>query len=321
MDLSRDDHPYISELEVGDSFDGYYVLRTIQMATTRANKPYLTIDLTDRTGHVKAKLWDEAEVAYRILKVGEVVKIRAVANEYLGKTELKIDKIRVVSGEDIEDYSRFLPTSERDPKDDWLIIESAFQQIIHPGIENLLQNILNDEELCKLFERAPAGKKWHHGYIGGLLEHTASLIALVEKVCEQYPHLNRDILLAGAFFHDIGKIWELTYDTAIDYSIRGRLEGHITIGASFVDERCREIEDLDEETTTQIKHLILSHQGSRENGCPVEPMTREAFTLYFLDELDSKLNALEREYDKADGGGGSFTNYIPLLDRMLYKGE
>ena len=120
--------------------------------------------------------------------------------------------------------------------------------------------------------------------------------------------------------HDIGKVWELRYDTTIDYTRIGRLEGHIFLGAEEVSRRAKSIEGLDEETLTRLRHLILSHQGTREQGSPVLPMTREAFVLYFVDEIDSKLNAIGREMDKASGGGGEFTEYVRLLDRMLYKG-
>jgi len=320
MELTRDDYPFIDDLSVGESFDGFFVLRSFQMGTTRANKPFLIMDMTDRTGHIKAKLWEDADIAYQQLKQGRVVKIRAMVEEYLGKAELKIVRIRMVDEIDIQDYSRFLPTSERDSKEDVEIILNAIKIIIHPGIQALLNHLFEGKEFLQAFETAPAGKKWHHGYLGGLAEHTASMVQLAISISEHYPDLNRDILIAGAILHDIGKIWELIYETNIEYSVRGRLEGHITIGVQYLNDIAKDIEELDEENLTLIKHMILSHQGSRENGCPVEPMTKEAFVLYYIDEIDSKLNAINRELGKVENSDSDFTPFIPLLNRMLYKG-
>ncbi len=320
MDLTRDDRPYITSLEIGDRFDGHLILRTLQLGMTRTNKPFLIMDFTDRTGHIKGKMWEDAEAAYRSLKEGVVVKIRAAVEEYLGKPELKVVKIRPIDPADIEDYSRFLPTSDRDPEELWATIRWSVERVGHEGLKALLDGFLEDEEFVERFQRAPAGKKWHHAYIGGLLEHTASMIKLVERLADHYPYLDRDLLVSGTVLHDIGKVWELRYDTTIDYTRIGRLEGHIFLGAEEVSRRAESIEELDEETLTRLRHLILSHQGTREQGSPVLPMTREAFILYFVDEIDSKLNAIGREMDKASGGGGEFTEYVRLLDRMLYKG-
>lgn len=321
MELTRDDHPFITDLHVGDFFDSYFVLRTVQMGTTRTNKPFLILDLTDKTGHIKGKMWEDAASAYQGLSQGLVVKVRAGVEEYQGSAELKVLKIRPLDPEDSRDLSRFLPSSGRDPGLDLDTIRRAVSRLDHPGLKTLLEGLFDEDAFVDAYQSAPAGKRWHHGYLGGLLEHSASLVGLAGPLCDHYPKLNRDLLVAGAILHDIGKLQELRFDTTIDYTVRGRLEGHIVLGAQFIEDRARTIEELDETTLVQLKHLILSHQGSRENGCPVEPMTREAFVLYFLDEIDSKLNAIDRELEKAEGGGGAFTEYIHLLGRMLYKGE
>ena len=319
-ELNRDDHPFIDDLHVGDNFDGYFVLQKLQMKTTRSNKPFLVFEFSDRTGRIAGKLWDDAEAAYRGLAEGQVVKVRAIVEEYQGNPEVKVQKIRTVAPEDAADTTRFLPTVDHDSEEDWDKLEAAMARMNHPGLIALIDKLFADETFKELYGRAPAGKRWHHGYIGGLLEHTASMAKLANRVADHYPYLNRDLLIAGAILHDVGKLLELKFDTSIDYTVRGRLEGHIVLGAQFVEERARDVEGLDEETLVHLKHLILSHQGSRENGCPVQPMTREAFILYYLDEIDSKMNAINRELEKAAGGGGAFTDYIKLLDRMLYKG-
>jgi len=319
MELNRDDHPFIDDLNVGDFFDSYYVLRSLQMGTTRANKPFLILEFTDRSGQIKGKMWEDAASVYQGLAAGQIVKVRASVEEYQGAAGLKVIKIRAVEQSETQDYSRFLPVSGRDPEEDWSVIRGAVGRIKHPGLKTLLDSLLDDDEFVAAYQSAPAGKKWHHGYLGGLLEHSASLVKLAARLCDHYPKLNRDLLIAGAILHDVGKLWELRYDTTIDYTIVGRLEGHITLGAQFIQKRAEGIEGLDEMTLVQLKHLILSHQGAYEFAAPVLPMTREAFVLYFLDEIDSKLNAIDRELEKAKGGGNPFTDHIRLLGRMLFK--
>jgi 3'-5' exoribonuclease len=319
-ELNRDDHPFVDDLRVGDNFDGYFVLQRLQMKSTRANKPFIVFEFSDRTGRIMGKLWDDAEAAYHGLQEGQVVKVRAMVEEYLGSPELKVQKIRPIAPEDSTDTTRFLPTVDHDSAEDWDLLEAAMERMEHPGLKALLDRLFTDEAFHLRYGRAPAGKRWHHGYIGGLLEHAASMAKLAQRVADHYPMLNRDLLVTGAILHDIGKLQELKFDTSIDYTVKGRLEGHLVLGAQFIEENAKGIEGLDEETLVHLKHLVLSHQGTRENGCPVQPMTREAFVLYYLDEIDSKLNAINRELEKASGGGGAFTEYIRLLDRMIYKG-
>ncbi len=319
MELTRSDHPFIETLNVGDVFDGYYVLRTLQLGTTRANKPFLVFDFTDKTGHIKGKMWDDAELAYRSLKENSIVKVRSVVEEYQGQAELKIIRIRPAD-DDAGDMSRFMPDSGREPEQDWEVIREAVFRMSHPGLKRLLDTLLDDDNFVEAYQKAPAGKKWHHGYLGGLLEHSSSMLSLIEKICDHYPYLDKNILIAGAVLHDVGKLTELNYDLSIDYTVKGRLLGHIVLGSQYIQKISEDIDELDEETLTHLIHLILSHQGHRENGCPIEPMTREAFILYYVDEIDSKLNAINRELEKAGGGGGHFTEHIRLLNRMLYKG-
>ncbi|MCB2211687.1 HD domain-containing protein [bacterium] len=313
--------PYLDELTPGEQVDTFLAVRKAELRRTRDNKPFLLLDLGDRTGHIKANVWDDAETFLKALPVGTLVKVRATPQEYQGKLELKLHLIRPVTDADEFEPDRFVPKTDRDPELDWTVIRDAVKAVEHKGIKQLLDGLLADEELIDKFTLAPAGKMWHHGYLGGLLEHTASIMGLVLKLCEHYPKLNRDLLVAGTLCHDIGKLWELQTDSVIDYTVRGRLEGHIVIGAEFLQRRMDEIEELDFETRVQIKHLVLSHQGMLEQSSPVVPMTREAFVLYYLDEIDSKLNALDRIYDKHQGQPGDFTEWVNLLGRHLYKGE
>ncbi|MBZ0265861.1 hypothetical protein K8I28_14470, partial [bacterium] len=202
MELNRSDHPYLDQLQVGDRFDSYYVLQSLQLATTRKNKPFLILTFSDRSGTMKGKMWEDAEEAYRILSVGQVVKIRATTEEYQGNEELKVIRIRPIDKKDMDDYSRFLPTSTSDLEQDWQTILDSIAMIENEPLRELMNSIFEDEEIREAFRTAPAGKKWHHGYIGGLLEHTASIVKLASWMCEHYADLKRDILISGALLHD-----------------------------------------------------------------------------------------------------------------------
>ncbi|MBS1261733.1 MAG: 3'-5' exoribonuclease YhaM [Calditrichaeota bacterium] len=315
--------PYIDQLAVGDRLDSFFAVRKVEMRHTRENKPFLILDLADRTGHIRAKLWEDADAHYRALTPGTVVKVRAIVEEYLGNTELKLHLIRPASDTDEFEADRFVARADHDPDTDWAPIREAVASMQHDGLKQLFETLFADEGFIQRFTLSPAGKQWHHAYLGGLLEHTASLVQLAQQLCEHYPQLNRDLLIAGAVLHDAGKLWELEAETTIDYTVRGRLEGHIVLGGEFLQRMMEEVGDeLDEETRVQLKHLVLSHQGELANSSPVVPMTREAFVLYYLDEIDSKLNALDRILAKHDRAGSKepFTEYVKLIERFIYRG-
>jgi 3'-5' exoribonuclease len=186
-------------------------------------------------------------------------------------------------------------------------------------LQKLLQSLFEDDSIWQQFAETPGGKLWHHPYLGGLAEHTLSLAKLCDLLAAHYKQLNRDLLIAGALLHDIGKIEELETKTGIDYSIEGRLLGHITIGALFVEKSVEQIEGFPEELRRQLLHLILSHQGEGTMGSPVKPMTPEALALHYADDLDSKLNAVERIRANTPEGQ-PFSDYIKLMERFFYFG-
>ncbi|OPX38748.1 MAG: hypothetical protein B1H12_01635 [Desulfobacteraceae bacterium 4484_190.2] len=193
------------------------------------------------------------------------------------------------------------------------------------GLQNvhlkaLIERFFADKQFVSLFEKAPAAKNFHHAYTGGLLEHTLSVCQMSIRVVEHYPRLDRELLLTGAFLHDIGKIRELKAYLQIDYTDEGRLLGHVVMGVAMVDEKLRALKNFPQELAARLKHLILSHHGQYEFGSPKRPKFLEAFALHMIDDLDAKINGLGHFMEK-DRREGAWTDFNRLFDRYFLKGE
>jgi len=187
-------------------------------------------------------------------------------------------------------------------------------------LKKLLGAFLNDEKTADLFRRAPAAKGFHHIYLGGLLEHTLSVVRLLDQAAKRYPQLNRDLLIAGGILHDIGKIYEFSYDGLIEYSDEGRMIGHLVMGVEMINKKMEAIGNFPERLALELRHIILSHHGEFEFGSPKRPKTREALVIHFMDDLDAKLNAFDSfvEADAANAGS-EWTAYNRFFERYLYK--
>ena len=187
-------------------------------------------------------------------------------------------------------------------------------------LRRLCETILADPEIMTRFKLAPAAKSMHHAYIGGLLEHTVSVITLIYRICNHYPDLDRDLLITGGFFHDIGKIEEFVYDTHIDYSDAGRLVGHMVQGIQIVEDKIRGMEDFPVETALLVKHLILSHHGEAQFGAVRLPASKEAFALHLADDLDAKMNAISRILADSGNDDSTWTGFETIFDRHFFRG-
>ncbi len=300
----------------GEIFTGFALLQAISVRTKRDGGSYLAVEFGDRSGRLQGNIWEDAERLFRQFQAGQVVKVKALVEEFEGRRKLNVRQIRPAKPEDGVDPATFLPVIEGDPEELLAQLKGLIVRIQNPCLRKLLESFFDDQKFVAAFLRAPAGKLWHHNRLGGLLEHTLSLTRLARRLARHYPDVDRDLLMAGALLHDIGKIEELRYDTLFDYTSRGRLVGHINLGAAWTAERAAKIENFPPELLDQILHLILSHQGA--HGSPVQPMTREAFLLHFADEIDSKMDALKRISLEVEGGRWRF---VKLLDRWIDTGE
>ena len=310
---------FINDIKVGGFVDDIFVLAEKTIAQKRDGNNFLNLTLTDKTGTIKGVVWDNVEQISAGVASGDFVRLQGKVNEYKGKFQLVIKNMEACS-RDMVDPADFLPATSRD-------IEGMLERLIRitASIETnffkkLTEAFWNDEEFVRNFKAAPAAKKMHHAYIGGLLEHTLSMVTLADKIAGHYSRINRDLLLTGALLHDIGKVREYKYEVSIDYSDEGRLLSHIVIGLEMVDEKLSEIKDFPKDQLLLLKHMIVSHHGSREFGSPEPPKTIEAVVLNYIDELDSKVKGI-RDFIDSDDSDETWTSFHRVLNRHFYKGK
>jgi 3'-5' exoribonuclease len=312
----------IKELRPGEVVTSFFVLRKKELKTKRdSEEMYASLEFGDASGRIRGSLWDNVKSTYENLKVGTVVKVKCRTVEFNDRLHLNVDQIRTAEERDEVDFARLVPVVKKDRDKLQAHLDELIESVEQPHLNKLLAAIFQDAEIRTRFYDAPAGKLWHHGYLGGLLEHTLAVTDISEKVSQMYPDVDRDLLVAGGLLHDIGKISTYEYKTLIDYTDEGRLLGHIVIGAQLVEERIKSIPDFPTAVKTELLHLILSHQGKLEQASPVVPMTLEALILYYADELDSKANAFTRIRNKDKRSGAKWSSFVRLLDRYLYLGE
>lgn len=310
--------PELNTLSKNDKIDHFLLIRRIDLRNTKSGSDFLSTELGDKTASLNANIWEGfAELAARG-KVGDVVKVAGTVEEYQGSLQIRVSSIRLALEKDKVKPQDFLPVSKRDLDE----MKKEFNQRIKGVSNKLLKKILTQIFTDERFEKfclAPAGKSWHHAYIHGLLEHTLEIIKICELMCEFHSELNRDLLISGAMLHDIGKIEELSYDSAFEYTDKGKLVGHIVIASNLVLEEIKKIPGFPAELENNLIHLILSHQGKLEHASPVVPKTAEAIALYQADELSAKVNAYKNAVDAELKADSNWTRFIPLADTDLHK--
>ncbi len=309
--------PRISELEHGQQFDGFFLLRECEEKMTRQGKVYLDMVLEDRTGNLPGKVWEVPHQVQGVIEGGDFVKVRALAENYRGTMQLKIEKIRRTTDSDGEEGFREEDCIARTSFDTEKMWKEIFQiaQSCHPLVAELLVSIL--EEYADQFQTWPAAQRIHHPYLGGLLEHTLSVTKTCLYLVEKYD-VSRDLLVAGALLHDIGKLHELSGVGGTRYTSAGRLVGHIVLGRDILRNHAQRVENLPEEFVLHLEHLILSHQGQPDWGTVKVPMTPEAVLLHYADDMDAKFNIATRAIEQ-DRGDGEFTSRIAIVDRAFFK--
>lgn len=309
--------PRITDMDGSSNGTGFYLCARKERRTGQKGA-FLALLLQDVSGEIGAKVFTEVEASDAQFEAGEFVAVQGRGNLFNQKLELILDKIRRVIPDDAtrgfreEDCIR---SSPRPVDEMWSELEGRIAMIADAQIRALIVRIV--DRYADRFRVWPAAVTVHHDYRSGLLEHVLKIIEVVVAQADAYG-VSRDLLIAGAILHDIGKLEELSYSLATEYTIEGNLVGHITIGVGIVRDAAREIPDFPPDVLLQLEHLILSHHGSRENGSPVEPMTVEAFILAAADDLDAKIHQVRRHIAD-DDSDGSFTGYHKRLGRVLFK--
>jgi 3'-5' exoribonuclease len=318
-------HQLISHLKEGDAVQQYFLVRQTDSGTTKLGKPFLSLVLGDESGVMKARVWsDVLAKCPGPFAGGDHVFVQAQVESYLREPQLKVGYIISVEdlrsqGKDLRNYDPDLlyQATPYDREALWQELWQLAETQIRPPLGQLVLRVL--ERHREEFLVCPAARLYHHPYLGGLLEHTWFVTRHALASLTVYPDLNRDLVLAGAILHDLGKVKELANPPAPEATVPGRLLGHIVLGWDLVRSEAQASEFSDPVLLVQLEHIILSHHGSMEFGSPIVPKTREALLVNFLDDLDAKLKMMSQHLE-SDTGDGDFTSYHRVLQRDLYKG-
>src|SRR6476660_2571481 len=293
-----------------------FVVVAKQIKPKKTGEPYLALTLGDRSGQLEAKMWDNVEEVLEAFEQDDFLKIKGLINKYKQRFQLTIHKLRKLGDTEI-DFSDYLPKTTKDVDELWQTLTNFIATFENQHLKGLVQAFMADPEIAAAYRNAPAAKTLHHAYIGGLLDHVVSLFRSCDLMCKNYPQINRDLLLTGAFFHDIGKIHELTYNRSFSYSTKGQLLGHMIIELEMLQAKLCSLPDFPESLKTLIEHLIISHHGQYDFGSPKLPMFPEALMLHYLDDLDSKMEAMRAQFERGGESEGAWTGYNPSLGRPL----
>jgi len=310
----------IASWQAGDAVQGFALVRRREQRQDKAGRSYLDLELADASGSIAAKAWSDSAALAQEFAAHDFVKFRGQVQSYKEQLQLKLDNCRRATEADRADgfdEALLVPTTKEDIDELWRRLEELLDaQLQRPACRRLAAETLAVHGAALRVH--PAAKAIHHAYLGGLLEHVVSMLGLAVRICDHYAELDRDLVVLGVLFHDLGKLAELGAMPVNDYTPVGRLVGHIILGRDLLRERAGGIEGFPEELRLQLEHLVLSHQGRKEFGSPVEPMTPEAIALHMIDDLDSKLAVLRGLRDNAAAPGFVWAR---SLDRFVWLAE
>jgi 3'-5' exoribonuclease len=297
-----------------------FVVVSKQIKPKKSGEPYLALTLGDRSGQIEAKMWDNVEEVLDAFEQDDFLKIKGLVNKYKNRFQLTIHKVRKLGESEIE-FADYLPKTTKDIDELWRTLAAFVVSFQNPHLQSLLHAFMADAEIATAYRNAPAAKTLHHAYIGGLLDHVVSVCRSADLLCQNYPQVNRDLLLTGVFLHDIGKIHELAYNRSFSYTTKGQLLGHMVIELEMLQAKILQVPGFPEPLKTLLEHLIISHHGQYEFGSPKLPMFPEALMLHYLDDLDSKMEAMRVQFEREADLDNPWTGYNPSLGRPLLNTE
>ena len=309
---------YIESLREGEKVNEVYLCKFKQAALTKAGKAYDNVILQDKTGTIDAKIWDPGSVGIDEFDALDYVAVTGDVTSFQGNLQMSIRRARRVSEEDI-DPKEYLPCTDKDVEEMYAELTGYIDSVKNPYLNQLLHRFFDNQTFADRFKFHSAAKSVHHGFVGGLLEHTLGVTTLCDCFADRYPMLNRDLLLTGAMLHDIGKLRELSDFPTNDYTDDGQLLGHIVIGVEMIGERAREIEGFPAKLEAEVKHLIVSHHGEFEYGSPKKPAIMEAFALNFADNMDAKMETLKELLSTPQAQSGEWLGFQKMLDTNVRK--
>lgn len=305
---------FCCDLSVGERIREVFCLAKVERRSKSDGSAYLRLSLADRSGEVAGVAWDEVESLLEVLAEGDYARVEGEVGEYRGEIQVKVTGAEALEGQ--IDPAEYLPKGPVSAAESMAAIRTLVDSVEDPWLTRLLAAFLEDEGFVADFAASPAAKRNHHAYVGGLAEHTRSVMEMCERAAGHYADVDRDLLLTGAFFHDVGKTVELAVEPGFPYTERGELLGHIPVGYAMIRERASAIDGFPEERLTDVGHLVLSHQGELEWGSPVVPRTLEAIVLHFIDNLDSKVSTARHHLAEVESGR---TGWVNALGRTLFR--
>ncbi len=309
---------YVAEIKDRDTVAAVFLVKDKIMAMAKNGKPYMNLRFMDKSGEIEAKVWDNVDLLDKQFDKDDFVQVRGKASVYMNKMQIVVVEINKIPEEQVN-LADFLPESPRDNAEMRQELRGVVAALTNPHLRGLMEAFLADEPFLDLYCTAPAAKGMHHVYLGGLLEHSLSLVKLVKTIIPLYSGINEDLLVVGALLHDVGKVHEMSYERAFDYTDIGKLLGHITIGVEMVEDKIRLVDGFPRELGILLKHMLLSHHGQYEYGSPKRPKTVEATILNYLDDMDSKINGIQAHIAKESVSTSRWTAYHRLYDRYFFK--
>ena len=293
-----------------------FVVAVKQVKSKKNGELYLSLMLADRTGQLQANMWDNVGDTISSFDQDDFIKVKGILHKYNGRWQMTVHKIRKL-GESEIDYSDYLPKTSKDVDQLWKTLTDYVESFQNTWLKSLLHEFMSDDALVAAYKNAPAAKTLHHAFVGGLLDHVVSLFTVCDLASRNYPQVNRDLLLTGAFLHDIGKLHELSYQRSITYTTKGQLLGHMIIELEMLHEKLTRLPGFPDELKILLEHMIISHHGQYEFGSPKLPMFPEALMLHYLDDLDSKMEAMRAQFEREAELDTAWTSYNPSLARPL----
>jgi 3'-5' exoribonuclease len=314
-------HKFINEIEPGQTIDDIYLVKDPILRSTTRGDLYIAMFLTDRTGQLNGRMWQATETIYKALPKPGFVHIQGRSELYQNNLQIIINNVSVVDPGNVSKED-FLARTDKDTKQMFEDIKKIVSRVKNPQLKALVGTFLADTELMDKFCTAPGGMKLHHGYIGGLLEHTHNMLRVAAAILPFYPDVQTDLVLAGIFLHDIGKTDELSYDMAFSYTDSGQLIGHISKTLIMINQKADTLRakgtQIDQTVLDAIGHIIISHHGQYEFGSPKLPATAEAFMVYYIDDLDAKINQVTTMIEN-DMSDSNWTGWNNALQTRLYR--
>ncbi len=293
-----------------------FVVAAKQIKPKKTGDLYIALTLADRTGQIEAKIWDNVNECLDTFDQDDFIKVKGLLNKYNNRFQLTIHKVRKCEEQEV-DFSDYLPKTDKDVDALWETLHGFVESFQNDQLKALLKAFMADPEIEHRYKCAPAAKSLHHAFVGGLLDHVVSLFRSCDLVSRNYPQIDRDLLLSGAFLHDIGKLHELSYARSISYTTSGQLLGHMIIELEMLHAKIALVPGFSPELKILLEHMIISHHGQYEFGSPKLPMFPEALMLHYLDDLDSKMESMRAQLEREVESDDPWTGYNPSLGRPL----